>query len=258
MARNGVVFVEAWNVALYQYSAHGSHVIQFWGLSNVTHPQISFHTRVYYLCLSVRFGGYLLKWSTTTNMESKLPDFGSPSMKSIEISSQTKHRIGKGCRRPTRDRAELLFCWHTGHSSTSFLMSFLIPLQYKSRVRRLYVQRKPKWPPTRLLWYSLSKFGINEEDWGITSRPLYGNLPCSSEKCMWELGSPCNFSLIPESRGSATTCYITLWTSTAVGKVMVESSIRGRLGIASTALFFVLGRYCILNSLSIIILVTQC
>lgn len=55
---------------------------------------------------------YLLKRSTTAKIESDLPDLGSPSTKSIEISSHTKWGLGKGCRRLDRESARLVLLTH--------------------------------------------------------------------------------------------------------------------------------------------------
>ena len=61
-------------------------------------------------CPSHIKGAYLLNLSTTTKMVSQPSDFGNPSMKSKNISSQTCCGIGRGCSRPLRDKVEYLFC----------------------------------------------------------------------------------------------------------------------------------------------------
>lgn len=72
----------------------------------------------------------------------------SPSTKSIEMLSQMRWGIGRGCNNPAGDRAMILFRWHTGHSATNFLISAFIAVQHKLPVSRLKCKETRNGLPT--------------------------------------------------------------------------------------------------------------
>lgn len=88
-----------------------------------------------------------LDLSTTTRIVFHPSDFGSPLMKSNDMSVQTWSGIGNGCRRPWGDNAMYFFCWHTVQQATKSLTSFFMPFQYTYYATLLYVLKKPELPP---------------------------------------------------------------------------------------------------------------
>lgn len=129
-------------------------------------------------CLRGMKWAYLLNLSTTMSRESNTPDFGSPSIKSIDIlPSQICPGMGSGCRSHAGDNAIFWSSRQTGHSSTNFLMFAFIPLQYRLLASLLYVRRNPECLPSKLLWNSLNTAGIIEDKRRSTKQPLNNNLP---------------------------------------------------------------------------------
>jgi len=69
-------------------------------------------------CAKGRKCAYLLNLSTTIKMESLPLDFGRPSMKSMEMSSQIALGMGRGCNKPAGGDKSGLFLWQTAQALT--------------------------------------------------------------------------------------------------------------------------------------------
>lgn len=200
-------------------------------------------------CLRGMKWAYLLNLSTTMSRESNTPDFGSPSIKSIDIlPSQICCGMGSDCRSHAGDNAIFWSSRQTGHSSTNFLMFAFIPLQYRLLASLLYVRRNPECLPSKLLWNSLNTAGIIEDKRRSTKQPLNNNLPVpmrNEDGNQSVLANPVS-ALIEED--SPSIWALTFRTSNDIGMVRTESSTGEDMREdASTALFSRPGLYCISN-----------
>ena len=96
----------------------------------------------------------LEKLSITTNIQSLSPDFGRPSIKSMDRSSQTCWGIGRGCNRPPGKQLPDFSLWQILQAATYSLISFFMWGQTKNYEIFLKVASWPEWPPYALSWHS--------------------------------------------------------------------------------------------------------
>lgn len=180
---------------------------------------------------------YLLSLSTTI-IGSNPQDFSSPSMKSIEISSQFLSGISNGWRTLARCTASVLFLWQVSHFYISFHIC-LHTMQKQLLCHQLYVRKYPEWPPRIESWKVCRREGIKDEVRESTNLPWYSNFPCFN----WYFGLPSRSSLRIEiifwSSSSCSTSLCTKATSNRIGAVKVNCSTFGfSLERASAALFW--------------------
>jgi len=105
-------------------------------------------------------------------MADNLVEWGRPSMKSFEMSSQTLLGIGNGCNSLARVCVSYLLCWQVSHCWINAVMFDFIRTQKKFANNLLYVRKFPECPPTRVLWSSWMTCCLCWDIDGSTSLPL--------------------------------------------------------------------------------------
>lgn len=117
-------------------------------------------------------GGKAPKWaplekrSTTTKIVVKPWDWGSPMMKSIEMSTQIPFGIDRGWRRPATSLVSYFVCWNVGHWDTKRWTKLHIPSQLKLSWMQHNVFMILKCPPRAIEWYSYINKGMKEQSRG--------------------------------------------------------------------------------------------
>jgi len=77
--------------------------------------------------------------SSATIMTDLFPDFGNPTMKSMDRSVHIVGRIGNGCNDLGVSIVSPFFLWKISHSAKKVKISFYIPAQKKECLARAYV-----------------------------------------------------------------------------------------------------------------------
>lgn len=94
----------------------------------------------------------LVRWSTTTMIESKEEDRGNFTMKSTPIVDHGLSGIGKRTSSPWVQRWSTFICWHLAQEEIYVKTPERIFGQEKVHEMRSRVQKKPQWPLAGSLW----------------------------------------------------------------------------------------------------------
>src|SRR6185503_8311506 len=97
----------------------------------------------------------LVSRSTITHMEScPFCVLGSPTTKSIPISSHFQTGMGRGCSNPAGFWCSALILWQVSQRATNRAMSAFIPLHQYFCLKSIYILVAPGWMEYAELWAS--------------------------------------------------------------------------------------------------------
>src|SRR6185312_6958619 len=133
----------------------------------------------------------LVSRSTTTHMEScPFWVLGSPTTKSIPISSHFQTGMGRGCNNPAGFWCSALILWQVSQCATNRAISAFIPFHQYFCFKSIYILVDPEGMEYAELWASSMIICLKSPFWGTQILSLYHNVPLLSTRKSGALFSP--------------------------------------------------------------------